>query len=150
MRVAVSGHNGRFMFNLNLARIRGARELFERVYEPSEFAAEQGDFRVIAPVTLKTDIFKDQNRFRLAGSVTTKLEMPCSRCVEPFEWPVDATFDLQYRPRADAAAHATRDRELDAGELADAYYDDETIDLGQLMMEQFLLALPMKPLCQET
>jgi uncharacterized protein len=137
------------MFKLNVARIRGARDRFERVYEPKEFAAEPDGYRVMAPVTLAFDIFKDKDRFRLAGSVTTTLELPCSRCLEPFTWPVEASFDLQYRPRTDADTHGKREREVDEGEFADAFYEDDTIDLGELMTEQFLLSLPMKPLCQE-
>jgi uncharacterized protein len=31
--------------------------------------------------------------------------------------------------------------------LTTAYYSDDQIDLGQLVMEQLQLALPMKPLC---
>ena len=33
-----SRYIGCFMFKLNVARIRGAREPFERVYEPGAFA----------------------------------------------------------------------------------------------------------------
>ena len=137
------------MLKLNLARIRGAREQFERVYEASECAPDGDTYRVLAPVSLQFDIFKDQNRFRLAGSVKTTLELECSRCVEPFEWPVDAAFDLQYRPRPEGTEGHRREREVGPEEFSDAFYDDETIDLGQLMTEQFYLSIPMKPLCQD-
>ena len=30
-----------------------------------------------------------------------------------------------------------------------AFYENDEIDLGQLMQEQFYLALPMKPLCKD-
>jgi uncharacterized protein len=136
------------MLGLNLARIKGPREHFARVYEAGEFAPEAGVYRVVAPVSLGMDVFKDQNRFRLTGSTTTRLELPCSRCLEPFEWQVDAAFDLQYQPRSAATANR-RDREIGDEDGADAYYDEETIDLGQLMTEQFYLSIPMKPLCQD-
>jgi uncharacterized protein len=29
-----------------------------------------------------------------------------------------------------------------------SFYKDDTIDLGEVMREQFFLALPMKPLCR--
>ena len=31
--------------------------------------------------------------------------------------------------------------------MTTAFYENDEIDLGQLMREQFYLALPMKPLC---
>jgi uncharacterized protein len=42
------------------------------------------------------------------------------------------------------------EREIEEDDLATAYFRDDLIDLGQLMREQFVLALPMKPLCLET
>ena len=32
-------------------------------------------------------------------------------------------------------------------DLTTAFYKEDSIDLGELMHEQFVLALPMKPLC---
>jgi uncharacterized protein len=41
------------------------------------------------------------------------------------------------------------EKEVEEDDLATAFYSDEQIDLGHLIMEQFQLALPMKPLCAE-
>ena len=40
-------------------------------------------------------------------------------------------------------------KEVEEDDLSTAFYENDAIDLGQLMMEQFQLALPMKPLCRE-
>jgi len=135
------------MLSLNLARIRDAQERFEQVYSPEQLAAGDDGFRVAAPVTLAFDIFKDKDQFRLIGSVQTTLELPCSRCLEPFIWPVDSSFDLRYQPHARNAGEG--EREIEEDDLTTAFYDNDTIDLGQLMREQFYLALPMKPLCRD-
>ena len=136
------------MLLLSLAKIRTARERFDRVYGPETFAADRETYTVLAPVTLGFDIEKDKDHFRLSGRVQTVLELPCSRCLEPFTWPVDASFDLRYQPRAPARSEA--EREVQEDDFSTAFYADETIDLGQLMREQFYLSLPMKPLCAET
>ena len=104
-------------------------------------------FRSFSPVSLAFDIFKDKAHFRLVGNVTTTLELPCGRCLEPFTLPVDASFDLRYQPHA--ANTGEGEREIEEDDLSTAFYENETIDLGQLMREQFYLALPMKPLCGE-
>src|SRR5204863_5454342 len=100
---------------------------------------------VVAPVKLAFDIYKDKDQFRLVGSVETMLELPCSRCLEAFKSPVDSSFDLRYQSHARNSGEG--EREIEEDDLTTAFYENETIDLGQLMREQFYLALPMKPLC---
>jgi uncharacterized protein len=135
------------MLSLNLAKIRTAHERFEKRYAPEALAAEGDAFQVVAPVDLVFDIHKDKDQFRLAGSVKTTLELPCSRCLEPFTWPVDAGFDLRYQPRS--ANTGEGEREVEEDDLSTAFYENDEIDLGQLMREQIYLSLPMKPLCQD-
>jgi uncharacterized protein len=135
------------MLSLNLSRIRTAQERFEQVYDAGAVPAEQDTFRIAAPVTLAFDIYKDKDQFRLVGGVQTTLELPCSRCLEPFTWPIDSSFDLRYQPHTVNTGEG--EREIEEDDLTTAFYENETIDLGQLMLEQFMLALPMKPLCQD-
>jgi len=132
------------MLLLNLHKIRTAQERFEKVYQPEQLGTDE-DFRVVAPVSLAFDIYKDKDRFRLEGTVKTTLELACSRCLEPFVLPVDAGFDLRYQPQIENTGEG--EREIQADDLTDAFYQNDEIDLGQLMREQFYLSLPMKPLC---
>ena len=132
---------------LKLNTIRTAHERYEKVYEPEAFADDREIFRVVRAVSLASDIFKDKAQFRLAGRVSSTLELPCSRCLEPFTLPVDATFDLRYHPHAEHAGEG--EREVEEDDLTTAFYEDDTIDLGQLMRERFYLAVPMKPLCRD-
>jgi uncharacterized protein len=39
------------------------------------------------------------------------------------------------------------ERQIEEDDLSTAFYDNDEIDLGQLMREQFYLSIPMKPLC---
>ena len=130
---------------LNVSKMRGAHDRVERTYDASAFESAPNTYRIVAPVVLMFDIYKDHVRFRLVGSVGTTLELTCSRCLEPFQWPVAASFDLRYLPQDQNAGEG--EREIEEDDLTTAYYRDDSIDLGQLMREQFYLALPMKPLC---
>jgi len=133
---------------LDLGKIRTPHERFERVYQPEAFAAgddADAGFKVASPVTLAFEIFKDRSTFRLVGRTETTLELPCSRCLEPMTVPVDASFDLRYQPHSTNVGEG--EREIEEDDLTTAFYQNDEIDLGQLMREQFYLALPMKPLC---
>lgn len=131
---------------LDLSHIRQPETEVSRRYEPQAFAGRANPFQVVAPVVLAMRVFKDHERFRLVGTVSTELELACSRCLEPFRFPVNAAFDLRYLPQSENTGD---EREIEEDDLTDAFYRDEAIDLGQLMDEQFYLALPMKPLCRD-
>lgn len=135
---------------LNLRSVQGAHERFEQLYQPSQFQVDPESFRVISPVALRFDVDKigEGGRYRLAGTISGTLGLTCSRCLEPFALPVEAAFDLQYLPHSENTGEG--EREVAEDDLTTAYYTGEAIDLGQLMTEQFHLALPMKPLCSET
>lgn len=133
------------MLTLNLAKIRTAEEQFEREYAPEALAAERDMFRIVSPVTLAFDLRKDKNTFHLVGRVNALLELPCSRCLEPYQIAVDSPFDLRYQPRS--ADEGGGEHEIAADDIDTAYYDNDEIDLRQLMLEQFYLVVPMKPLC---
>jgi uncharacterized protein len=134
---------------LDLSLLREARTCVARSFEPSAFPPGDEDaYRVVAPVQLAFEVHKDGKQFRLVGGVQTTLGLGCSRCLEDFTLPVDASFDLLYLPHAENAGEG--EVEVEDDDLGTAFYHDEEIDLGQLMREQFYLALPMKPLCRES
>jgi DUF177 domain-containing protein len=131
---------------LDLSRIRTPHEHYAKVYEPSAFAPD-ADYTVVSPVSVEFDIHKDKQTFRLDGRVKATLELPCSRCLEPFRWEVDEPFELTYEPRP--AASAEGEREIEDADFSAAFYDNDEIDLEQLVRERFEMSLPMKPLCRE-
>src|SRR5690349_22298101 len=134
---------------LDLNKLHGSREHFDRTFQPSAFDPQDDEFRVAAPVDISFDVQKLGNdAFAVAGTLNTRLEVVCSRCVEPFQVPVQAAFDLRYVPQAENAGEG--EREVGEDDLATAYYREGMIDVIDLIREQFVLALPMKPLCEET
>lgn len=132
---------------LDLTRYRQPQGAFDRTFRPEEVAGEGDAYRILEPAVLTFEIHKDKDRFRLVGGVRTELELGCSRCLEPFRLPIEATFDLRYLPASDASSET--EREVGDEDLETSYYRDDQIDLNELIREQCYLALPMKPLCGE-
>ena len=129
----------------DLSRLRTGSDRLTRRFEPSAFPVEE-EFRLVAPVNLDVEIHKDASKVRVTGQVAGTLQLACSRCLDSFEIPVDTRFDALFLP---AASNTGGDEQEVADEdLGVSFYKDDTLDLGELMGEQFLLALPMKPLCQ--
>ena len=136
---------------LDLNKLHGAREHVERTVQPAALGPDDPDYRVVAPVELAMDVSKvGADAFEATGGVKTRLEFSCSRCLEPFEVAVDAAFELRYVPQPDGDAEVVPDeREIEDDDLTTAYYSDGQLDIGDLLREQFQLALPMKPLCSD-
>ena len=132
---------------LDLSRFRGEVDRISRHFAPEAFALTDEEFRITRPVELTVEVRKDTRKVRLVGRVGTSLECPCSRCLEPFTIPVDASFDLLFLPAQ--AAGPDDEQEVREEDIGVSYYKDDVIDLGDVMREQFYLALPMKPLCQD-
>jgi len=132
---------------LDLTRYRQPLSHFSRTFEPEEVEQEGDAYRIVAPVRLELEIQKDKDRFRLVGTAVTELELPCSRCLEPFRMPVNAAFDIRYHPASEMSLD--EERQVEEDDLETSYYRDDQIDLNELLREQFYLELPMKPLCTE-
>ena len=63
--------------------------------------------------------------------------------------PVDIRFELRYVPQTEAKDGET-EREIDDDDLTTSVYRDGTLDVVEMLREQFELALPMKPLCAQS
>jgi uncharacterized protein len=138
---------GRVAMLLDLSRLRGGVEHVERQYEASVLARVDDEFRVSSAVDLVADVQKDAQKVRLSGRVRATLALECSRCLEPYQVPIDAPFDMLMLPLS-ADAHEA-EREVGQEDLGVSFYKDDVLDLGEVMREQIYLALPMKPLCRQ-
>ena len=132
---------------LDVSQMREARARIDRTYAAGAVASDDEVYRIVAPIVLAADVFRDRDQFRLAGHVRTTLGLTCCRCLESFRMPLDESFDVLFLPHRENAGEG--EREVEDDDLTVAFYRDQVIDLGQLMQEQFYLVVPMKPLCRE-
>jgi len=92
----------------------------------------------------------DDETVHVRGRVAAQLGIECGRCLSPFAFPVDQDLDLFYLPRRRDQEEQEEDEvELTDHEMIVAYYSQNRLDLGEMVREQFFLALPMKRLCRE-
>ena len=133
---------------LDLSKLHGGRERFERRFPPTAFDPQDPEYRVAAPVELSMEVERaGGDAFRVTGRAVTKLELDCGRCLEPFDIPVDATFELRYVPATLNAGDG--EREIAEDDLTTAFYREGSLDVIDMLREQFTLAVPMKPLCMD-
>ena len=133
---------------LELSKIQSSRERFDYNWPATALGMSDDEFDVVEPIRLELEVqMAGDDKFRLVGRARTTLEVACGRCLEAYRIPIDVPFDLSYLPQVENAGQ--REHEIHDEDLSTAYYRGEAIDLGELLREQFYLALPMKPLCSE-
>ncbi|HLJ86772.1 MAG TPA: DUF177 domain-containing protein [Candidatus Angelobacter sp.] len=83
---------------------------------------------------------------RLVGRFSAKVETLCGRCLDPVEHSLTEEFDLIYRPTGVDAVK--EDASIGLAETEIGYYRGEGLELNEVIKEQILLALPIRPLCR--
>ena len=84
---------------------------------------------------------------RVHGKVETTLEADCDRCLANAKFPVNAAFDLFYRP---VSKEAVEEAAIDEGEAEMGFYELPGLVLEDILREQVLLQLPMQLVCRES
>lgn len=99
----------------------------------------------IAHVFIK--IFRFGKRVLVEGSAKISVTVICSRCLKDTSLPLDLFFREEYIPVEDSGKGS--EQELTNRDLDLSYYANDELDITELVKEQILLAVPMKPLCRE-
>ena len=88
---------------------------------------------------------KGDNRTEVRGSLHTGLRLTCDRCLNDYDFSVDADFCLVLEV---AEEEDWSVKELDGGTELDVVQVDEPVaDLEDILRQQALLCLPVKQLC---
>jgi uncharacterized protein len=98
----------------------------------------------------KVDLVSDSlEEIRFKGHLTVEMEADCDRCLDPAPYPIDADFELFYRPVSDGYDEDVQLEELKQGEAEMGYYEGDGMQLNDVLREFVLLSLPMQRLCSE-
>ena len=116
------------------------RSLFSEALQgmDADLAATTGSIRV----HLSKD--RDDNVFA-RGDVKALMTVPCASCLGPALVKVSAPLKMTFV--AEGAEAAESEDPLDDVDVST--HDGETVDLGEIVREQLILALPMSPKCRD-
>lgn len=112
-------------------------------------AEDLGEDVVSADVAeIRGSVERGGEGYLVTGTVKGTARLRCARCLEPFPFLYEEGFEV----RLLSVEQAPTDEEtrLEPGALNVRFYAEPVLDLADLATEQFLLAVPMKPLCSET
>lgn len=115
-------------------------------YAPGSVDYHSGEFKQAGPLEVRASAELFEGQIRITGSLQTKIELVCARCLEPVVEEVSRDFDLFYRPMKTIAKEEEVRLKEDDTEIA--FFEGEGLFLADVLAEQVLLALPMKVICR--
>jgi uncharacterized protein len=124
-------------FQINHAEPRFAKILAELAEGNSKSTSGTASFAV-SPWPDRVDV---------EGSLAATLPASCSRCASTFLQEVERGF-LRVYLRSEPE-DLSEDMELSSDDLDRDLLPDDKLDLGELLGEELVLALPSKPLCMD-
>jgi uncharacterized protein len=113
-----------------------------------DFDIEQPDCSLIQDVEVLGTLSICGRDIYLAGKIKTELKLQCSRCLEPFQFPVESEMKAHFAPREKSGIEHP-EVELTASDIDIEFYDEEQVDINQTVHDQILLALPFVLLCRK-
>ena len=105
---------------------------------PEEEVSKASSFK------LHIEITKKPVGYNLKGNIKGEVELTCSRCNEKFMHKIDKDFEYKLLPTSEITGGEIKSSELDV-----KFSDSDVLDLAEVVEEQIILDLPVKPLCSE-
>ena len=134
------------MLTLDLKEIFKISDRFKGSYtlKPSDIKLPPEVGEIKKPIKVSLEITKDKEGYKLKMSVEGTVELECSRCLEIFEKEVSQrkTKFLQNVPNEEGV-FLLKPKDLEVSFME----EPDIVDIAELVREEIILSIPMKPLC---
>lgn len=101
--------------------------------------------KVLSAIHAFLKIDKRGSGILVNGTLSGDVELQCSRCLKNFSANIKSLIDVVYHPVEDI--RKIEHHELKGDELDTIFYKGDIFDTDNLLIEQMILNMPMKPLC---
>ena len=130
---------------IELATLGKNPKAIEAEFSPEDI--ELGEVKLAEATSFRGQIYKDDRKTHLAGHIITKIATDCVRCLEPLNKPVEIDFEDVFVDAADEPKQ--EELEVAATDLDESLVIGGSIDLGEVVREQIILATDEPALCRE-
>lgn len=124
---------------------------FDEIFAPGQIDFTEESLQQETPLQATGDaelLAHTEGEVRIQGKYSVEMGSVCDRCLGVARFPIDAGFDLFYRPIS--FLKREEEVEIDEGEAEIGFYENGGIELEDVIREQVLLALPMQRVCSDS
>lgn len=99
------------------------------------------------PVNVNADITNTGKSILLKGVVSTEIKLDCGRCLNKYNFPLHFRIEEQYCKNSKDYKDITGEIELTDEDFVYLIEEDNTIDLYEIIRQNIIAQIPIKPLC---
>jgi len=137
------------MLKININSLQADPEVFSATIDNTAFDLGS-DVRMLDAVDLQCEIHRLSEKIIIRGQVSTRILLKCARCLNDFEMDLQSSLFLLALPlHHPGTTTATGDGDPESDDPAIIRYCGEQVDLLPEIQSALILAMPMKPLCQQ-
>jgi uncharacterized protein len=121
---------------VNVSRVLKGKDYAQEIEEETSIPVIEFKGQLIhvnSPVHVRARISNTGDRLLLNGTIKVSVAMQCSRCLESFDYKVETDFTEELSNK-------------DSGDDI-VSFEGDTIDLTDIIINNILLSLPMKAIC---
>jgi uncharacterized protein len=121
---------------VNVSRVLKGKDYAQEIEEETSIPVIEFKGQLIpvnSPVHVRARISNTGDRLLLNGTIKASVAMQCSRCLESFDYKVETDFTEELSNK-------------DSGDDI-VSFEGDTIDLTDIIINNILLSLPMKAIC---
>jgi len=117
------------------------------VADPAEFDLAYENIRDLKSLEIALVIQKTGEEYYCQGNVTARVSLECARCLGAFD--AELTGETDFFVCEAGSRGDGDDRVIDDEDYAYLKGDSRQADIGDLVRQATILALPIKPVCRE-
>lgn len=110
------------------------------------------EVKCLGPMHVSVRVENTRESMRVSGTLAASVELVCTRCLEPFTYQVESHFDEDFYPTGGEQHSMWLEQQKEPGShplgLDDNFYSGNLLDVSQVVRDSFLMAIPLKPICE--
>jgi uncharacterized protein len=123
------------------------KKLSYEIDEPPLEDLESG-LKGVGPLKGKVTFTNSGRHIVVRGEFTTVIELECARCLRSYRYTVELPIEEEFALPGHTYACAEEQEEVEFGEdEAEPLFVENIFDLTELLRQQILVTMPIKPLC---
>ncbi len=103
----------------------------------------------LEPIYIHIHLEPARGMYRAMGRIEASSRLTCSRCLNLFETQLADNFTIMFTIEMPDLGQTVSEEEIEltAQEMDVVFFKNEEIDFREVIQEQVVMALPMRPLC---